>query len=293
MSAKYVFPLTVDADYQQGLISLNRLVFSMESFSPEKIANRLNEGKIFDAMLPNPSNILSYPEALLVFSPFSVSLPFNRVGSQLHFFNNNLWMFPYYLTEGIFENFSSALEPIPVSYAEDYLGLFMLGSHGARCYFMATIEAVNSLLKYLNNPLNFLEKDGIINHKRLLQSHSAIHLMFADLMALNFTNSKYSKTRYTLSFLDKMANLRAAFYGNTGLKEEAAIFNRFLSDDFGGRLSNMLDHHLKRTYDKLGRCISGATSKLYAKISEHPDSKEFLRTIRNSSHGSFLKKKRL
>jgi hypothetical protein len=300
MGAKYVIPIKVDAKYQQTIISLSRTAISIEKYGSENIKKRIEEKKSFNNLLPSPVNILSYVEAVLTFSPFAVTLPFHRICSQLHFFNKQLWMFSHIGTENIYEMFLSDNEPLPIRSETDFLDLHRLGSFGSKKYFTVIVKGVNKLINFLNNPLTYADSNGVIDHQRLLQFHSAIHLMFSDLAAINFTNSKYGKTRLSFSYLDKLANIKANYLRIEDRHADELMFKRVLSLEHGNKLARMLNYHFGNEYDKLGLIMKKATINAYSRvhrsleatvhdeINNEETKLQLLRCLRNTAHGSFL-----
>jgi hypothetical protein len=162
--------------------------------------------------------------------------------------------------------FLSDQEPLPINSTTDFLNLYNLGSFGGRKYFNTVVRGVNKLLCFLNNPLNYVNDKGVIDNQRLLQSHSAFHLMFADLAAINYTNSKYCKTRFSFSYLDKLSNVKANFLGIKDKNADELMFNRILSLEHGDKLARMLKYHFANEYDKVGTVMRSATQKAAAPV---------------------------
>ncbi|TSK09155.1 MAG: hypothetical protein FPO08_07635 [Geobacter sp.] len=251
------------------------------------MGERLDQRRTLSTLMPSPMNIAAYADVMMVFSPMAVTLPLGKIASSLHFKQNTLWDFDYQASRNIFETFSSPHEPIPVNLHSDFLNLSKLGAHGTKKYFVECVNAINTLMSWLNDPREYAGEDGVVNHIKALQEQSSIYLMFSDMAAINFTNHNYSKVRHVLSFLDKLANLKVARSGLKWKSAEQDVFQSFFSASFGQGLSRLLNYRLKPSYDKLGRSLANAVISLYEKI-EEGGAENLVRSVRNCQHGPFL-----
>jgi hypothetical protein len=68
-------------------------------------------------------------------------------------------------------------------------------------------------MSFLNGPKNFANPDGTANFLKQIQAHSAVQLIFADVNALNYSTFAHNRISYTMSALDKLANLLANLGG--------------------------------------------------------------------------------
>jgi hypothetical protein len=248
--------------------------------------------------LPSPIDILSYAEALLTFSPFSVTFPFNRIGSQIHFLGEKNWLFHRIATQGIYEMMLSSPSPLMGDYDFRLIDIAKIGSIAARQYFGIVIHSLNNMLCYFTNPLNHIINNGIINHQRILQTLCSLNFMIADIACMNFMNSPYGKSRFALSYLDKLSNLIASYLG---IKPnfEADLFKYFISSEFCDILIKIYKHHIGNVNDSLGNIFCQSTQNVFDSINKSinemkPDLDEagileIIRTMRNTAHGSFLK----
>jgi hypothetical protein len=292
MEAKAVFPLTCDATFQQGMISIPKLVAGIEQFGADHIVKRYQEEKTFMALLPTPASVSTYPEALLMFSPFTVTLPHGKVCSHLHFLHTNLWYFPNLASQGVFELLASSHNPVPIRQEKDFLNLDELRSYGVRKYFIECINGINKLMRFFNDPLSYVTADGFLDHIGMLQAQSSVHMLFSDMLAINFSNNYNTKLRNTLAFLDKLANLVVAFQRidpKLRNKVETDVFEGFFKPQFGKALASIVRYHLKGSYERLAVSLSRAVLSLYEKLETgDKDNENLIRAVRNSQHGPYL-----
>ncbi|WP_224962423.1 hypothetical protein [Geomonas subterranea] len=287
MDATNVFPLAVDFQYQLAMICLNQVGAGISQFGSSEMGKRLDQRRTLSTLMPSPMNIAAYADVMMVFAPMAVTLPFGKIASSLHFKQHTLWDFDYLASRNIFETFGGPHDPMPVNRHEDFLNLSKLGAHGTKKYFVECVNAINTLMSWLNDPREYADEDGIVNHIKALQEQSSIYLMFSDMSAINFTNHNYSKVRHVLSFLDKLANLKVARCGLKGRNIEQDVFQSFFSPSFGQGLARLLKYRLKQSYDKLGWSLSNAVISLYGQI-EEGGAKSLVRSVRNYQHGPFL-----
>ena len=230
-----------------------------------------------------------------MFSPFSVTLPHGMVCSHLHFLQTNLWYFPNLATQGIFELMSTTHNPVPVQQVKDFLNLDELHTFGVRKYFIECINGINKLMRVMNNPLRYITDDGVLDHIGMLQAQSSVHMLFSDMLAINFSNNHNTKLRNALSFLDKLANLIVAVKRVEPKlinKAEAEVFEGFFKEQFGNALASIIRYNLKGSYERLATSLSSAVISLYGEMKNgDKDNQNLIRAIRNTQHGPYLQKK--
>ena len=101
------------------------------------------------------------------------------------------------------------------------------------------------------------------------------------------------------AFLDKLANLIAIMQGSKTSEEELA--KRLCSTDVGHVLSELLQKNFGPRFHSLGLLMSRLCKTTYKRLHEHISSQplkgaenegqrlNYLRTLRNSAHGAFLR----
>lgn len=85
---------------------------------------------------------------------------------------------------------------------------------------------VNRLMSFLNDPRNFLRDDGTVDFLKQIKAHSAVHLIFADTSALNYSTFAHNRISYAMSTLDKLSNLRASLGGGEERMQEFGAWTR-------------------------------------------------------------------
>lgn len=298
--ATAIAPITVNANYQQAIISISKILAILEYGGVEKAKAVVGTQGGLNAALPTPLDFLSYVESLNTMAPSAISIPIHRIGSSLHLMRGRPWFFPKLFVENIFEQILAGIEPLSASEIAFFTKDQHLQKRAIHSYFICSIEGVNRLSRFLNDFRTFANRDGNFDPMQMAKAHSVIRLMFSDWQSINFSNSRYIKLRMVFAFLDKLANLLAIIRGKA-ISEEDSLFKHLSSMEAGVRLARMLQENFGPRYHGLGRLMSTVTLATYKKIHEHIATQlwqgksneenrlKYLRTLRNSAHGSFLK----
>jgi len=294
LEAKYCCPVKIDPITQQSVYSLNKVMLLADEFDISEAEKLIFDRQSLDSILPTPLNVLSYLEPLLAFNPFAIALPLSRVGSNLYFFRNDIWSFPTALNRGIFDLMFTKIEPITDVEGGDLIGLKDINHFGRKKYFALAVKAINKMMRYFNNPKNFLDENNRYDPKKTLIAHSTLNLLFADLILMNMTNSRYATSRLVFSFLDKAANLMEGLGGGS----EIDNFRLLCSYEFKEVLKRIIRHFMESEYEKLSRLMLSSIDRAYDEIFEcfrnmfsganDEELKDYIRTLRNTNHGSFL-----
>lgn len=300
LGMRFEVPLRINANRQQGLISLSKICLLLDHFGPEE-ARRVNfESEALSGLLPSPAHFLSYVDALLMLAPIAIAIPLTRVGSGIYFFRDAPVEFPRPANAGIFEVISTNSDPLSADTLGVVLGPSIFGSVGQRRFFEVVVKAINGLLNYLNDLSHYQNEDGTVDHQSLIQAHCLVHLVFSELLKMNYTNSQYLKQKISLSILNKLANLRK-FVGSCS-DDETGLVKGMLRSEHGDLIAKTLRYHLRAVDDKLGRRLYQLTHDCYRSIRSHLTAStksadetvhaDYVVTVRNTmEHGVFLKRK--
>jgi len=247
--------------------------------------------------LPHRLTVVPYVDVLTRFSPVLFTLPVDRGGCTWHFQNDSVYWFPKAPAHGVVQQFMTNFSPLAAS--SDYLGLAGLGSPNDTWVFHLlrfVTEGVNDLMRFLNDPRNFVNADGTANFFKQIQAHSAVQLVFADVNALNYSTFAHNRISYAVSALDKLANLRANL-GRAGermqdfaglsqrdhLKELiSSAAARFAYGDLAKSFSTIVDKSYDEMQDQLARQCSDESCSEMERL-------ERIWMQRNVRHGTFLR----
>lgn len=295
--AKDAVAIRINGSLQQALLSLGKFSLLLDRFGYEE-ARKINfESRALEGLLPHPAHMLSYVEALTYCAPLVISLPVSRVGSALHFFPMKPILFPKDANKGIIETISSSPEPMSEEEISVMLEPDDFGATGQRRYFKLVIDGLNRLLGFINDIRNYQESSGTVNFQAFIQAHSALYLIFIEILSMNFVNSVYLKQKIAFSVLNKIANLKR-HVGNCR-DHEAELFKALFKNETGELIAGTLRYHGRKIYDRLGNKLASVTYQTYSSIHNHLEKilgtknegtkLECIRTLRNASeHGTFL-----
>jgi hypothetical protein len=217
------------------------------------------------------------------------------MGSQLHFFApDGPWLFPFEATKGILE--LSRSHSLPMS-ALSRPPFIKLSEHENEQYFLFAVDAANRLMCFLNDPRMFADTVGEFDLNRFLKAQSALHFMFADLLAINHTTSVYLQSRTALSFMDKLSNLKVAL--SAGQQNEDGVFKLLFSAHAGETVAGVISDHSHLKHEELGKSFKTCAETIFAGLHHHlsaalpnnseQDRLDLIRTFRNTTHGTFLR----
>lgn len=302
MRAKYVTVIHLKSVELQKYTSFAKI-------SLLNVLGKLNEPyyktldrRVLGGILPININYLSYIEAYCVLSPLAISLPIRRWGSMWHFHSDRSWFFPNAALKGFLGQFYMPLNPMgsdPNMLSTSDLA--KMAPNTTWQYLRVITKSVDKLIRYIVDFRNFVNDDGVVDYMRMIQSHSATHLIYSDLNGMNYSTSSHNRITFAFSAMDKISN----FYNAIGKSKfgEEEIFVYLMSDDMRDCLReifvaeilpishdvfNILDSILSSTYSNIKKYISEQFTHdcinekgLLTKI----------RWMRNVySHGVFLKK---
>ena len=204
------------------------------------------------------------------------------------------------LVRGVYENLISRNDPLaegalpPIFDREHFI------KYVSRRYFRASVEAVNRLFQFLNDPRTYADGKAPADLELFIKVQCLVRLMFADLAALNLSTDLHQRHRFAFSIFDKLANLRLAFHPD---RNEGEWFKAFLSIKHGQKVAGVLRRFLD-DFAPLGRVLERLCLQTYADIAKplqkvidqipagrpRPSTQEMLRTLRNLEHGTMLSK---
>lgn len=307
IGATHVTTLTTDMVRAQGVLSLTRIFCLSQKFGFQRAVELIKTGhgnreaEPLGSVLPAPTDLLSFVDALMRFPPVVLTLSVRRLDCSWQFQNKGMWVLPRPLCNGFLGEFSSELGPLaPPDLVSGLLGLRNMDEGNVWRYLNLVTRGVDRLFGWLGDPRNFQDDSGKVDLLRQLQAFSAVHLLFSDLVAMQFPVNAHSRISFAMSALDKLANLRVELGRATG--PDRVAFERLCSADQGRELANVLDRVCQeQNYDELGQQLRGSVTRIYSELHEQIARQgggyagseqarvERLWSQRNVRHGSFLR----
>ncbi len=307
IGATHVTTITVDMVRAQGMLSLTRIFCLSQKFGFAKAAEIIGAGhkdrdiEPLGGVLPSPVDLLSFIDALMRFPPVVLSLSMRRLDCSWQFQNRGMWAFPRPLCNGFLGEFSADLDPLaPRDLVSGLPGLRNMDEQNVWRYLNLITRGIDGLFGWLGDPRNFQNADGTVDLMRQLQGFSAIHLLFADLAAMQFSTDAHNRISFAMSALDKLANLRIELGNATG--PDKVAFGRLCCADQARHLVDIITRFCRdRNYDELSAQLSTSVSRVYRELHEQISKQgaaykaseqarvDRLWSQRNIRHGTFLR----
>ena len=296
---RYVVPVSVRAASTQQYLSFAKIATLAQHEGADDLEALVQQAKAFSGIELSSLDILNFVEPVTRLAPVAFTFPVNRHGCAWHFHGDAPLRTDYLSCSSFFEEFLRSISPRASGSTALALSRLPGMDHNNIWGVLATaVEGINRLFRFLNDHRNYAADDGSIDFLRQLQSYGAIHMLFADLQALNRTLDDHTRLSFAFSAIDKLANLRKHLGGfphpepriaenlaslRQG-KELKSVFDRVIGAKRPDLLASMMPlvgQCYGRLHRHLGReCGSGAR--------DEATRLRRLRFSRNLSHGTFL-----
>jgi hypothetical protein len=86
-------------------------------------------------------------------------------------------------------------------------GLAELNSDYSWRYLRFSVDCINNLMSYANNPFNFLNDENEHLADKQMQFFTALYLLYADIASINHTTNKHIQYHLAFGAIEKIANL--------------------------------------------------------------------------------------
>ncbi|MDE0941271.1 MAG: hypothetical protein OSB58_02395 [Alphaproteobacteria bacterium] len=302
MGIKYVVPVSVDANYLQTHLWITRLMLLAREFGFDQMrqfARPENGQGSFAAIEINPLSVLSYLESVTRFSPMAFTLPIRRLGIAWHFQGDGFYAASNLGARSFYSSFYEPLRPRTTEISSPlFSGMGTMNEANIWRMLREAVDGINRIVKFLIDPRNFQEPDGVVDVAKQLQTRSAMHMLFADLLTVNTASEIHIRMSFAFSYLDKMANLRKHLGGGG---DEDRLARSLPSLSQGKELKRLYRARIRERRPELidalvpiiGRCFAGLHRRLGNECGQGKK-QEFhrlrrLRQLRNLTHGTFLR----
>lgn len=279
---------------QQTRISLVKAWWALSTFPKDEMARRVTVDRVLDSVMPLAHEMGNWLHAFLSSPPLQVALTFQCLGGYILFYREGPWTFPYAAAAGIFGRFNASVS-LDTSEGGMRSGIWLKSGTPDRIYeyLRGVTRLVDKLAFFALNPLNFLTEEHL-QSARQIQFITAMGLLFSDIQAGNQIPSAYAKVSFSLSALDKLANLIEAM--TDGAIGETHAFKASLStataaglrwiarqhkaDEVTSLLLRVQARRILRVHQAVRDQAGGSTSEAQRL--------GWLRSYRNLRHGTFL-----
>jgi hypothetical protein len=224
------------------------------------------------------------------------TIPVTRHGCAWHFIGEQSVMIPHLGAAGFMQKMLNPINPRVT--CTNMFGLKHFAKLRASqivSLLAMVVKGINDLFRFLLDPRNYMQDDRTVDWVRQLQSVGAVHLLFADLMAINYSMQAHSQV--TMSFLDKLANIWKSFGSSN--RDEVELFKCLLSIRQAKMLRKAI-RELEGVDPEMREYLCAAIGKTYAGFHRHigrligqgrsieRKRLDYARCMRNFHHGAFL-----
>ncbi|TAJ82890.1 hypothetical protein [Reyranella sp.] len=192
---------------QQMRLSLAKAWWALSTFPKNDIARRVTVDRVLDPIMPLAHEMGNWLHVFLSSPPIQVTATFQCLGGYILFYREGPWTFPYAAAAGIFGRFNASVS-LDTSEGGMRSGIWLKPGTPDRIYdYLRTVtKLIDRLAFFALNPMNFVEA-GHLQSTQQIQFITALGLLFSDIQAGNEVPSNYSKVSFSLSALDKLANI--------------------------------------------------------------------------------------
>lgn len=296
---KHVVPVTISAALQQSYFSLSKVCLLSQEFGAKEAGQLVRLGRATRGIEMASLDVLYFVDALTRLSPVAFTFPIKHLGCAWHFYGDGFPILPAAATRSLFDQSYDQVSPRYSDWAMMGLG-GLSNMHGENIWRLLrfAVMGINRLFAYLNDPRSFVDDDGVVDFHAQLQAFGAIHMLFADLIAVNGSTAPHSRITFSFGFLDKMANLRKNLGGVTS--DETSLFKGLASLSQGKDLKRLVRLRTSEINPSFTDAIVPGIGNCYGRIHRHlgqelPTAGRSeanrllrLRNLRNLSHGTYL-----
>jgi hypothetical protein len=280
---------------QQTRLSLVKALWAVSMFSRGEAQKKITVERVLDSVLPLAHDTANWLHIFLSSPPLQVTLTFQCLGGYILFYQRGPWTFPYAAAAGIYGRFNVA-PSLDTSDGGMRSGIWLRpgSAEGIYRYLRAVTQLVDALSFYALNPANFLTERKL-DSSRQIQFVAAMGLLLWDVLSANQTPSMYAKVSFSLSALDKFANIVEAM--TNGRIKEAHAFKACFSSTTALGLRWIARHAvandavtstLLRVQARHILCVHKAVRAQASAATSEAQRLEWLRSYRNLRHGTFL-----
>lgn len=296
----YATPISINSSQIQNYFSWAKIAHLAEQHGFQKVEHLVGEQRVFRGIeMPAGIELLNLIDALTRFCPVTLTLPVHRLNCVWHFYGRNGKILAPPATESLFNQFLNRSSPRFDGREAGFIpNLHKLGDTEIWQLLRQISMGLNRLCAFICDPRTFVNKDTTIDWLRQLKSFGALHLLIADLMAICGTLDPHTRITFAYSFIDKIANMRSELGPK---RSEYNVARSLLSLSEGKHLKQLYRGNIETMNPRLGGVLLEAVARtfwqVHRKIGRDIDSSrsnesvriEHLRTLRNLTHGPFLK----
>lgn len=211
LSVTRVTPISLDVEKQAKIFSLLKILNVRETLGDDlsegALRHYVEKKDVFSGIeMKAGFPILSFLDVYLQIRNVFVTFPINEMGVCWHFYDMPK-SFPHEMMMGFSDNFKSDVNPLIKTGSVLVIPAKNRSETFSRDMLKFSVRCLNNMFEFANDVFNFLDKDGSVNYMRQMQYGGTLHLLYADLIALNATALTHIQMNMALGALSKISNL--------------------------------------------------------------------------------------
>lgn len=290
---RYVCPISLDVEGFGSLNALQRIHLLSGHHTLAEIEALFTDQEVGAGVnIRGGFSILNFPDVYVQSLNTFVTSSLKMGSVAYHFYQDSPVLFDFAMRSSLSQQFQGLISPM-TDHAQPLP--FLINGNTVDPWDMLTfgINCVNSLISYSHDCFNFLNQDRKVMSSEQFQFSSAIHLIYADILALNAHQDEYTKMKMALSALSKLANLirwrigkytEAAWKDLLGSERVLSVVLKIFSDIGNEKIRQLWAAMASKVYSDLAQKNTSA----FPGLSEEERFVK-LRKMRNCfEHGAFL-----
>lgn len=201
--------LNININLQQSIFSILKVGLQIREHGPEKAQELINSDAGAGMMMSGGQPIIGMLDAYTFLANSHYSLPLHFTSASFHFLFDGVVTFSSEMRYSLQNMFQADQHPMLEDQDLKYSlsAKVELTKEYAWRYLRFSVDCINNLMCYANNPFHFLNDDNELIPEEQLQFFTAIYLLYADIASINHTTTKHIQYHLAFGAIEKIANL--------------------------------------------------------------------------------------
>ncbi len=284
---------TVDVKLQQSIFSILKVGLQLHEYGPEKAIESVEQGMGAGMVMTAGHPVLAMMDAYTCLASSHYTLPLHLTTASFHFIFDGAVI----LSSGMRSSLQGLFQADQVPMLEERSlryslpAVVELDHNYTWRYLRFSIDCINELMAYANNPFNFLNKESQLIPEEQLQFFTAIYLIYADIASINLTANKHIQYHLAFGAIEKIANL---IYGHikdkkpknsNALVKERNIAHIIFSSETDNKIRSIIKDSIGDTKPDVAVNLAGLSETMYKEL--HRKLEEMFKKGESQNIGSF------
>ncbi len=297
---------SLNVQRQQSIFSLLKVGLQMREHGEEKAVEFVNEGIGMGMVMTAGQPVLAMLDAYTCLASSHYTLPWHLSSVSFHFLFNGALSLSSEMRYSLQNLFQAEQGPMLEERSLKYSlsSTVELNHDYAWRYLRFSVDCVNNLMAYANNPFHFLNKENQAVPEEQLQFFAALYLIYADVSSINHTTNKHIQYHLAFGAIEKIANLILGHVkdkmprSGAALVKERNIAHIILSSKTGSEIQEIIQKSIEEAKPDVSANLINLSEVMYStlhrkleamfKDDESHNIGKFYDFRKFYAHGSFL-----